>query len=173
MQSTMQDRPLTITALFEHGARLYGDSEVGTARERGVRRACFADVAERAARLAGALRRLGIRPGDRVATFGWNTQEHLEAYLAVPSMGAVLHTLNIRLFPEQLAYVANHAADRIVLVDDTCVSLLAGVRDQLRTIEHVIVIGGGDASALGARVLRYDDLLAAERPEYDWPRLDE
>src|SRR5947199_9608403 len=104
MQSTRQDRPLTITALFEHGARLYGDSEVVTAGERGVHRACFAEVAERAARLAGALRRLGIRPGDRVATFGWNTQEHLEAYLAVPSMGAVLHTLNIRLFPEQLAY---------------------------------------------------------------------
>src|SRR5881227_2470278 len=155
MQATMQDRPLTITALFEHGARLYGDSEVVTAGERGVRRACFAEVAERAARLAGALRRLGIRPGDRVATFGWNTQEHLEAYLAVPSMGAVLHTLNIRLFPEQLVYVANHAEDRIVLVDDSLVPLLARVRSQLATVKHIVVVGDGDASALGRGTLRY------------------
>ncbi|TMB47431.1 MAG: long-chain fatty acid--CoA ligase [Deltaproteobacteria bacterium] len=173
MQSTMQDRPLTITALFEHGARLYGDSEVVTAGERGVRRACFAEVAERAARLAGALRRLGIRPGDRVATFGWNTQEHLEAYLAVPSMGAVLHTLNIRLFPEQLAYVANHAEDRVVLVDASCVPLLAPVARELRTVEHFVVIGDGDAAPLGSKALRHAELLAAEAPHYDWPPLDE
>ena len=173
MQATMQDRPLTITALFEHGARLYGDSEVVTAGERGVRRARFAEVAERAARLAGALRRLGIRPGDRVGTFGWNTQEHLEAYLAVPSMGAVLHTLNIRLFPEQLAYVANHAEDRVVLVDASCVPLLAPVARELRTVEHFVVIGDGDAAPLGAKALRHAELLAAEAPGYDWPALDE
>ena len=173
MQSTMQDRPLTITALFEHGARLYGDSEVVTAGERGVRRARFAEVAERAARLAGALRRLGIRPDDRVGTFGWNTQEHLEAYLAVPSMGAVLHTLNIRLFPEQLAYVANHAEDRVVLVDASCVPLLAPVARELRTVEHFVVIGDGDAAPLGAKALRHAELLAAEAPRYDWPALDE
>ncbi len=171
--STMQDHPLTITDVFRHGQAIHAASEVATAEGDRVRRARFAEVADRATRLAAALHRLGIRVGDRVATFGWNTQEHFEAYFAVPSMGAVLHTLNIRLFPEQLAYVANHAEDRVVLVDDSCVSLLAGVRDQLRTIEHVIVIGSGDASALGTRVLRYDDLLAAERPEYDWPRLDE
>src|SRR3989441_721472 len=173
MQSTMQDRPLTIGAIFEHGARVHGDGEVVTAHERGVRRARFAEVAERTARLAGALRRLGIRPGDRVATFGWNTQEHLEAYLAVPSMGAVLHTLNIRLFPEQLVYVANHAEDRVVLVDASCVSLLAPVARELRTVEHFVVIGDGDAAALGSKVLRYADLLAAEEPRYDWPALDE
>jgi fatty-acyl-CoA synthase len=146
---------------------------VATCEGERTRRATFAEVGERADRLAGALRRLGIVPGDRVATFGWNTQEHLEAYLAVPAMGAVLHTLNIRLFPEQLAYVANHAADRVVLVDDSVVPLLARVRDQLRTVEHLVVIGGGDAAALGDGVLRYEDLLAAERPGYDWPALDE
>src|SRR5439155_1260626 len=173
MQATMQDRPLTITALFEHGARLYGDSEVVTAGERGVRRASFAEVAERAARLAGALRRLGILPGDRVATFGWNTPEHLEAYLAVPSMGAVLHTLNIRLFPEQLAYVAHHAEDRVVLVDASCVPLLAPVARELRTVEHFVVIGDGDAAPLGSKALRHAELLAAEAPHYDWPALDE
>src|SRR5882724_13000055 len=165
MLSTMQDRPLTIAALFAHGRTIHGSSEVVTCEGERVRRARFTEVAARAERLAAALRRLGIRPGDRVATFSWNTQEHLEAYLAVPSMGAVLHTLNVRLFPEQLTYVANHAADRVVLVDDSLVPLLARVRADLGTIEHVIVIGSGDATPLGPGVLRYEELLAAERPE--------
>src|SRR5213596_3022092 len=164
MLSTMQDRPLTIAALFAHGRTIHAGSEVVTCEGERVRRARFAEVAARAERLAAALRRLGIRPGDRVATFCWNTQEHLEAYLAVPSMGAVLHTLNVRLFPEQLIYVANHAADRVVLVDDSLVPLLARVRKDLATVEHVIVIGSGDATPLGPGVLRYEDLLAAERP---------
>src|SRR5438094_7516495 len=173
MQSTMQGGALTITVLPEHGARVYGDSEVVTAGEHGARRSPFAEVAGRVARLANALRRLGIRPGDRVATFGWNTQEHLEAYLAVPSMGAVLHTLSIRVFPEQLAYVANHAEDRVVLVDASCVPLLAPVARELRTVEHFVVIGDGDAAPLGAKALRHAELLAAEAPGYDWPALDE
>ena len=173
MLGTMQDFPLTITALYEHGRRVHADSRVATFDGEHTRRASFAQVADRAGRLAAALRRLGIRPGDRVGTFCWNTQEHLEAYLAVPCMGAVLHTLNVRLFPEQLVYVTNHAADRVILVDDSLVPLLARVRPQLGTVEHVVVIGDGDAAALGERVLRYEQLLAAERPGFDWPALDE
>jgi fatty-acyl-CoA synthase len=173
MQSTMQDHPLTITSLMLHGARIHGDSEVVTCTADGVRRARFSQVADRAARLAAALRRLGIRPGDRVGTFAWNTQEHVEAYLAVPSMGAVLHTLNIRLFPEQLTYVTNHAEDRIILVDADVVPLLARVIGDLTTVEHVVVIGDGDASALGRPVLRYEELLAAETPLREWPSIDE
>src|SRR5919198_1303539 len=140
MLSTMQDFPLTIAAIFRHGRSVFGDSEVVTFEGESSRRASFAQVAEGADRLAAALSRLGIREGDRVGTFAWNTQEHLEAYLAVPSMGAVLHTLNLRLFPEQLAWVANHAADRIVLVDDTLVPVLAKVAAELRTVEHFVVI---------------------------------
>ena len=172
MLSTMQDHPLVIADLFEHGRRVHADSTVSTFDGTGVRRATFAEVGERATRLAAALARLGIRPEDRVGTFCWNGQEHLEAYLAVPSMGAVLHTLNIRLFPEQLAYVINHAEDRVILVEDSLVPLLARVADQLTTVKHFVVIGSGDASALGD-VLRYEDLLAAERPEYAWPAIDE
>jgi len=172
MLGTMQDHPLVISDLFEHGRRVYADSEVLTFDGEGVRRATFAQVGERAMRLAAALHRLGVRPDDRVGTFCWNSQEHLEAYLAVPGMGAVLHTLNIRLFPEQLAYVINHGEDHVILVEDTLVPLLARVAPQLRTVEHVVVIGGGDASALG-KVLRYEDLLAAENPTYEWPELDE
>jgi len=173
MQSTMQDRPLSIGMLFEHGRTVRSRSHVATFEGERVRRASFADVAARAERLAAALRRLGVRPGDRVGTFSWNTQEHLEAYLAVPSMGAVLHTLNIRLFPEQLVYVTNHAADRIVIVDDSLVPMLARVRKQLETVEHFVVVGDGDATPLGSGVLRYTELLAAEREGYDWPEVDE
>jgi acyl-CoA synthetase (AMP-forming)/AMP-acid ligase II len=173
MRGTMQDHPLTILDLFRHGLAVHAESQVATLGEDGVRRGTFAEVGARAARLAAALRRLGVTAGDRVGTFCWNTQAHLEAYLAVPCMGAVLHTLNVRLFPEQLVYVVNHAADRVILVDASLVPLLAPVRAQLRTVEHFVVVGDGDATALGTDALRYEDLLAAERPEYDWPALDE
>src|SRR5262245_1689775 len=139
MQSTMQDRPLTVAAILQHGRAVHGGSQVITWTGDGARRTAFSNVAERAERLAAALRRLGVGPGDRVATFSWNTQEHLEAYFAVPGMGAVLHTLNIRLFPEQLAYVANHAEDRVVLVDESLVPLLARVRPQLETVREIVV----------------------------------
>ena len=102
----------------------------------------------------------------------WNNQTHLEAYLAVPCMGAVLHTLNIRLFPEQLAYVINHAEDKVIIVDASIIPLLAKVRDQLTTVKHIIVKGAGDTSALG-ETLDYDTLLAAEKPGFEYPELDE
>jgi fatty-acyl-CoA synthase len=111
-----------------------------------------------------------------VGTFAWNNQEHMEAYLAIPCMGAVLHTLNIRLFPEQLSYVVNHAADKVVIVDDSLVPLLAGVLETLRTVEAFIVVGQGDGSALAATgkpVYRYEELLAAESLDFPWPEIDE
>jgi fatty-acyl-CoA synthase len=173
MLSTMQDFPLTITAIFRHGRSVFGESEVVTFEGESCRRASFATVAERADKLAAALARLGIREGDRVGTFAWNTQEHLEAYLAVPSMGAVLHTLNLRLFPEQLTYIVNHAEDRVILVDATVIPLLARVASELKTVEQFVVIGSGDAGALGANVLSYEELLAAESGGYDYPEIDE
>lgn len=173
IQSTMQDWPLTITALFKHGAKVYSDSEVVTWEGKSARRASFGEVARRVERLANALQRLGIKSGDRVATFCWNTQEHLEAYLAIPAMGAVLHALNIRLFPEQLAYVINHAEDRIIIVDDSLVPLLASVKNDLKTVEQYIIVGDGGGTELGDDVLRYEDLLAAEDSDFAWPVLNE
>ena len=129
-------------------------------------------MAAGAEKLAAALKRLGIRPGDRVGTFCWNNQEHLEAYLGIPSMGAVLHTLNIRLPADQLAYVVNHAEDRVVIVDASLIPLLAAVRHELKTVETFIVVGEGDTSALG-ETLSYEQLLAAEDPGFEWPVLDE
>lgn len=174
--STMQDFPLTINMIFRHGARVYSESRVITCTADGTRSASFGEVAANAGRLAHALRKLGVGESDRVGTFCWNNQEHVEAYFAVPCMGAVLHTLNIRLFPEQLAYVVNHAEDKVVLVDDTLLPLLAAVASQLETVEHYIVVGAGDASALeghGAKLHRYQELIADEDSDYPWPEIDE
>ena len=176
MLSTMQDYPLTLPMIFRHGRRIYGDSQVVTVEQDGARRASFREVADRACQLVHGLRELGVEPGERVGTFAWNNQEHLEAYLAVPCMGAVLHTLNIRLFPEQLAYVVNHAEDRIILVDDTLVPLLARVLDELEGVEHFVVVGDGDASALEghpAQLHRYEELIAGRSTEESFPEIDE
>jgi len=175
IRSTMQDYPLTIGAIMRHGAQVYGASECVTWTGGLPRRASYAQVAQNAGRLAGALARLGIKPGDPVATFCWNNTEHLEAYFGVPSMGAVLHTLNIRLPGAQVAQIVNHAEDRIIIVDDTLVPLLAKIAGELPTVEAFIVNGTGDVSALEGRVpvLRYAELLEAENPAFDWPELDE
>ena len=175
IRSTMQDCQLTIGAIMRHGARVYPGSECVTWTGSVTRRASYAEVARNAARLAGALTRLGIGPNDPVATFAWNNTEHLEAYFGVPSMGAVLHTLNIRLPGAQVAQIVNHAGDRIIILDDTLVPLLARIAGELTAVEAFIVNGTGDASALGDRVpvLRYHELLAAEQPDYAWPEPDE
>src|SRR6202161_4330546 len=173
IRSTMQDYQLTIGAIRRHGAQVYGASECVTWTGAQPRRTSYATVAQNAGRLAGALARLGIKPGDPVGTFCWNTQEHLEAYFGVPAMGAVLHTLNIRLPGAQVARIANHAGDRIIIVDDTLVPLLASIAEELPAVEAFIITGPGDASALGDRVLRYDELLAGESPDFGWPELDE
>jgi fatty-acyl-CoA synthase len=172
MRSTMQDGPLLISGIVRHGSWLYHDKQVITCEVDGYRTASFGTIVERAERLAHGLRHLGIGEGDRVGTFCWNNQEHLEAYLAVPSMGAVLHTLNIRLFPEQLAYVINHAGDKVIIVDASLVPVLAKVRAELTTVETFIVRGDGDTGALG-ETIDYEQLLAAQRPGFEWPDLDE
>src|SRR5580692_7191032 len=161
MKSTMQDAPLLITNILRYGVAVHGDSNVITVEADGHRSATFAEVAVRAEKLAAALERLGIEQGDRVGTFCWNNQGHLEAYLAIPCMGAVLHTLNIRLPAEQLAYVINHAEDRVIIVDASVIPLLAAIKDDLKTVETIIVAGEGDTSALGD-VLAYEALLEAE-----------
>ncbi|MGI8680123.1 MAG: long-chain fatty acid--CoA ligase [Jatrophihabitans sp.] len=176
MTSTMQDDfPLTITSILRHGSRVYPDSECVTWTGQGARRATYAQIAVNAERLAAALTKLGVGAGDRVATFCWNNQEHLEAYYAVPGMGAVLHTLNIRLPAEQLTHIVLHAEDSVIIVDGTLVGLLAPLAADLKTVETYVVIGDADTSALEAvaRVVRYDEILGAEQPGFVWPELDE
>jgi fatty-acyl-CoA synthase len=136
----------------------------------------YPELAARAAQLSGALTKLGVGPFDRVATFMWNNNEHLEVYSAVPAMGAVLHALNIRLFPEQLVFIANHAEDRVVFVDGSLVASFAKLLPEMRTVRHVVVVDG-DVDALDAptsvTVHDYEDLIAGEPTTFDYPVLDE
>jgi len=169
----MQTPPLLISDILRHGLAVHASSQVITVLDEGYRSSTYAEVAERAERLANALVGLGVASGERVGTFLWNNQGHMEAYLAVPSMGAVLHTLNIRLFPEQLAYVINHAEDKVIIVDDVLIPVLAQVINELSTVETIIVVGDDDASALGREVLRYETLLEEAATGFDWPVLDE
>jgi fatty-acyl-CoA synthase len=168
----MQDGPLLISGILRHGQQVYPDSKIITVEAEGYRTSSFTEVGGRAERLAKALARLGVGRGDRVGTFCWNNQAHMEAYLGVPSMGAVLHTLNIRLYPEQLAFVIDHAEDKVLLVDGSLIPLLARVYDELKSVETIIVIGEGDATPLG-ETLNYEELLAAEAPGIEWPEFDE
>jgi fatty-acyl-CoA synthase len=173
--STMMDHPLTVTQLLEHGRRVHPSREVVTWRGDHARRVSFADTYVRMQRLASGLTALGVTPGAVVGTFCWNHQEHVEAYFAVPCMGAVLHQLNIRLFPDQLAFVVNDLGDEVIIVDDSLIPLLARVADQLVTVHTFVVVGAGDASALEphGRIVRYDDLLADAEPSFAWPEVDE
>ncbi len=172
MRSTMQDHPLLVSGIFGHGQRVHGKSLVITYEGDGFRRSTFAQVADRAEQLAKALARLGVGRGDRVGTFCMNHQEHIEAYLAVPSMGAVLHTLNVRLFPEQLRFVIEDAADKVIIADAVLAPALQRVVHDCKSVERVIVVGDGDVSGLGETV-GYEELIAAEAPGVDWPEVDE
>ena len=180
MRSTMQDAQLTIASILRHGTNVHRDSEVVTATADGSRRRSYGDVGRRAAQLAHGLRSLGVTGDQRVGTFQWNNVEHLEAYLAIPAMGAVLHTLNIRLFPEQLVYIANHAEDQVVIVDDSLVPLFAPHLPAMETVTHVVVSGPDAADAdldslrsSGKQVLLYEDLLDGRPEQFDWPEVDE
>jgi fatty-acyl-CoA synthase len=183
MQSTMMDIPLTVTSIMRYGTTVFGDKEVATCTgpQATTRRRSYAEAGERAARLAGALRSLGVDGDQRVGTFMWNNAEHLEAYLAIPSMGAVMHTLNIRLSPDQVGYIATHAEDYAVIVDDSLVPLFAPVLQHAPGIRHLIVTGdparlSEHAAALagpGRSVHAYEELLAASVPSFPWPSVDE
>jgi len=176
MLSTMQDGQLSLANLLQHGSKVHATSQVTTWTDQGPRRETYAEMGRNAARLAHALRGLGITGDQRVATFMWNNAEHLAAYFAIPAMGAVLHTLNIRLFPEQLVYVANHAEDQVVLVDGSLVPLLAKQLPEMKTVRHVIVCNGDPATLQapeGIQVHSYSELLAGQPDTFDWPEIDE
>ena len=182
MKSTMQTTPLLISQLLRFGSTMHADQEVVTWTAEGARRMSYAEVGRRSAQLAHALRGLGVTGDQRVATFMWNNAEHLVAYLAVPSMGAVLHALNIRLFPEQLIYVATHGGNEVVIVDNTLAKPFSGLLPHLKTLRHVVVNGPVDdetRAALSAPehiegVHDFYELIDDQPDSYDWPEdLDE
>ncbi|MGB8406611.1 MAG: fatty acid--CoA ligase [Mycobacterium sp.] len=177
MLSTMQDVSLTIGTIMRHACGINADRVITTAVGDGrYRTMTYGELGEQAGRLANALRGLGITGDQRVGTFMWNNAEHTVAYVAIPSMGAVLHTLNIRLSPEQIAYIADEAEDQVIIADLSLTAQLAPVLPQLAAVHTVIAVGAGDLAPLeasGKTILRYDELLAGQSADFDWPELDE
>jgi fatty-acyl-CoA synthase len=181
VRSTMMDVPLTVTALMRYGTSAFADREVRTWTGESSRSQSYGETGARAARLAGALRSLGVDGDQRVATLMWNNSQHLEAYLAVPSMGAVLHTLNLRLDPAQLGYIVNHAEDYAVIVDESLVPLLAQVLGHATTIRHILVTGpagsladhAANLAAPGREVHSYEELLGGMPSSFAWADPDE
>jgi fatty-acyl-CoA synthase len=168
------DFPLTVHHIRRRMKTCSPDAEVLTLSEPGVvERRSFAETSERVDRLARVLASLGVEQGQRVGTFAWNNQRHFELYFAIPCIGAVLHTLNIRLFEEQLTYIVNHAEDRVIFVDDSLVSVFEKLAPSFATVEHYVVMGDGDAGTL-PNALRYEELLSeAGEGDFDYPEIDE
>ncbi|HYI44129.1 MAG TPA: AMP-binding protein, partial [Actinomycetota bacterium] len=135
----MQTTPLTIKPIFERLGTIYADGRIYSPE----RQMTYGEFSERVLKLCSALRKLGVEPGDRVGSFAFNTARHLELYFAVPLLGAVLHTINVRLFPEQISYITNHAADKIVFFDAECAGKLAEVAPELTTVERYVQMGAG------------------------------
>src|SRR2546423_3746321 len=175
LQGLMQDDfPLTLHHIRRRMGCVSPGAQVTTLTPSGsVRRSTFGEVSGRIDRLARALSRLGVEQGDRVGTFAWNNQRHFELYFAIPCVGAVLHTLNIRLFEEQLTYIVNHAQDKVIFVDASLVEVLAKLAIGFEHVEHYVVMGEGDTGQL-PNALSYEELLseAGEKP-FDYPEVDE
>jgi fatty-acyl-CoA synthase len=172
MLGRMMDFPLTITHLIERAETLFGDNEVASRKPDGsMVRHTYREITKRAAQLAQAVARLGVKPGDRVGTLSWNHHQHLEAYLGIPASGAVVHTLNLRLHASEIGYIAKHAGDKVVIVDRSLLPLFEKFRADVPSIEHVIVIG--DDGPVEGGQLDYEKLLAAETGDYAWPALAE
>jgi len=176
MKGLMQDGPLVLTNLFDRAEKLFPEKEIVTATATGIERETYGQWADRTRRLGGVLDDLGISADGRVATFAWNSARHLELYFAAPCSGRVLHMLNIRLFPEQITYIVNHAEDEVIFVDKSILGLLWPLVDTFTTVRHIVVMDDGKGelpSDSGGRLLHdYETLLASASP-VEWNITDE
>ncbi len=177
MLGLMQKEPLLISSLIKYAALYHGDTEIVTRTIEGpIHRYSYRDLHGRSKRLANALTRLGVGQGDRIGTLAWNTYRHMELYYGVSGMGAVLHTINPRLFPEQIEYIANHAEDQFIFVDLTFVPLLEALADKLTSVKGYVVMTDRAHMPADCKLPNlhcYEDLLAAESDDFDWPEFDE
>ena len=172
MRGLMMDFPLTVPAMLERAGTIFGKAEIVTRRpDRSLTRYTWHDLYRRARRLANALTGLGMQRGDRVATLLWNQSEHMEAYFGVPIAGGVLHTLNMRLHPDEISFIANHAGDRFLIVDDVLLPVYEKFRDRVN-FERVIVVPFGGCPAR-ADSLDYEKLLSQASEDFSYPQLDE
>ncbi|GAC1638926.1 MAG: acyl-CoA synthetase [Ktedonobacteraceae bacterium] len=174
MQGLMMDYPLTLQHAYQRATHLFARKEIVTQTEGEPHRYTYADWGKRVAQLANALTHAGAQQGDRIATFGWNTYRHFELYYAIPCIGSVLHTLNIRLFAEQLVYIVNNAEDKIIFVDGDLVPTLEKIADQLSTVKLYVIMGDapGSTGKLSPSV-DYETFIGSQPTTFDWPQLDE
>ena len=174
MQGLMMDYPLTLQHFYNRAVRLFSRKEIVTSTDSGLHRYTFDDWGKRTAQLAHALYRAGVKEGDRIATFGWNTYRHLELYFAIPCIGAVLHTLNIRLFADQLIYIINNAEDSMIFVDGDLVSILESLADRLTAVKQYVIMGEApNATGKLQPSVDYETFIVGQPEHYDWPQLDE
>src|ERR1700674_5963199 len=176
MRGLMMDRPLLISSLIRYAAQYHGAAEiVSRSHEDGLHRYTYRDLEARAKGLGKVLERLGVRIGDRIATLAWNGFRPLELYYGVSGIGAVCHTVNPRLFQDQIRYILNHAADRVLFLDPGFLPLAEELAPHLSKVEHYVVMT--EAAKMPRSKLRnarcYEDLLAAESEDYEWPEFDE
>ncbi|GAC1650308.1 MAG: long-chain fatty acid--CoA ligase [Ktedonobacteraceae bacterium] len=174
MQGLMMDYPLTLQHAFNRAVRFFARKEIVTQTEGEPHRYTYREWSQRTMQLANALAQAGVQDGERVATFAWNTYRHLELYYAIPCMGAVLHTLNIRLFVEQLVYIVNNAEDKVIFVDGDLVPLLEGFADQLPTVKLYVIMGAAPQSTGKLQPsVDYEAFIGTQPTTYAWPELDE
>jgi len=174
MQGQMMDYQLTLQPLLDRARRLFAKKEIVTKAGPGLERYTYGDMADRVGRLANALDKLGVRRGDRVATFAWNNSRHLELYFAVPCMGAVLHPLNLRLPGDQLAYIVAHADDQVLFVDPSLLPAVEKLAPHLKSVKHFVVMAPTvPPDTKLSPVYAYEDLIQNSSPDYPWPHLDE
>ena len=174
MKGLIMDYPLTLTQFFERARKMFHRKTMATrVPGAGLQRYTYADYADRVCRLSAALDRLGLKKGDRVGTFAWNSHRHMEVYFAAPLMGMVLHTVNIRLSGQDLIYIINHAEDQVLIVDASLWHLLEPIRKDLKSVKHFIVMKDTAAGEIPAGALDYEALVAEAKPVETWPTLDE
>ncbi|MDC0343845.1 long-chain-fatty-acid--CoA ligase [bacterium] len=176
MLGQMMTAPLLISSLIDHAAKYHGGSPIVSVNTTGgVEHTSWGEVAVNARRLGSALSKLGLEPQARCATIAWNNRRHLEIYFGTSGAGFVCHTINPRLFPEQLVYIINHAEDRVLFIDETFIPLIATLKDQLTGLQHIVLMGPhNDAAAEQLPGVQfYDDLVATGDPEFEWPQFDE
>lgn len=173
--TTMMDFPLTLVHAFDRAQRYFANREIVTVTADGYDRSTYGEVCRRVLKMAGAMERLGVHRGDRIATMAWNTTRHYELYLAIPCMGSVLHTLNLRLPIDQLGFIINDAADKILFVDADLFPIIEKLAGQIPTVEHIVVMNGKVAPTATnlPHVMDYEDLMATGPDNYQWPALDE
>ncbi len=176
MLGNMMFQPLLISSMIEHAGRYHADTEVISKNtDTSITVTNWGEIHQNSKRFANALQQLGLAQGDRVATIAWNNHRHLESWYAISGSGLVCHTINPRLFPEQLIFIINDAADRVVLFDKTFVPLIKAVKALLTSVEHFICLDAADPAVREAipEVQFYDDLIAGQNADFEWPTLDE